>query len=148
MLCRVYRTVLTPVCDDPYMSTTGARLSKADRYLAYGCHGEGLGSLSVGFDYIKMPDERREEALNIISDVMRANDAHEFRWYKTDRMRELSCYWDEAEINMMWIGPGQVHIAASTPRPSRPVTWINAGGTAVGWLLPGAVTRSRSHPVT
>ena len=121
---------------------------KGDIHLTYRVHGSGLSSLVEGFSHIGMPEHRRKEATAIISEILDANGVGVFRWYKTDSLNELCCYWDDAAANMMWVGPGQIHIKSTTPRPSRAITWTKAGGNEVGWLLPGAVAGSGGGPAT
>lgn len=111
---------------------------KGNKYLDYEIHGEGLDSIRAGFGELGMPLERRDVALRIIREVLDANGVQVFRWYKTPGTNELCCYWDDADVNMLWVTPGDVHIEASTPRPARPPNWQKQDGKYIGWLLPGA----------
>ncbi len=111
---------------------------KGSTYRNYPIHGDSLASIREGFAELAMPRERWDEAYKLLSEVLETNQVSVFRWYKTAGTNELSCYWDDASVNMVWVTAGDVHIAADTPRPSRPTTWQKAGGSYVGWLLPGA----------
>lgn len=116
---------------------------KGDANRRYRVHGDGVGSLVAGFDEIGMPPHRRVEALAIVRELVDANDVREFRWYKTEGKDELCCYWDDHQVNLLWITANNVHVTADTllvRRPQRATTWREGrDGGGVGWLLPGAV---------
>jgi hypothetical protein len=114
--------------------------AKGDKHRSYRIHGDGIDSLVVGFNEINMPDSRRAEALTIVREVLEANHAGLLRWYKTEHTDELACYWDDSEVNTLWINPGELHVARGTPLPERNLTWQNGDGTYLGWLLPEGVT--------
>ena len=111
---------------------------KGDYHRTYEIHGDGLESIWRGFAELGMPQGRQAEAFAIVSEVVEANRAAGFRWYKTPGTNELACYWDGATVNMLWITAGEAHIAADTARPERALTWSKQDGAYVGWLLPGA----------
>lgn len=99
-------------------------------------------TLRKGFAAIGMPQERWAEASAIVRDVLDANDAVDFRWYKPDRTGELACTWEFVGQNALWIGANNVHVAPATTGvvlPARTRTYSKENGT-VGWLLPGAST--------
>lgn len=111
---------------------------KGDKYLEYNVHGDGIDSIQTGFDEIGMPRNRHNEAIAIIREVLQANNATNFRWYKPPATDELSCYWEGARINMLWVTPIDVHVDVDTPKPDRKTNWEKQDGQYVGWLLPGA----------
>jgi hypothetical protein len=111
---------------------------KGDAYRRYPIHGNTVESLTEGFDALCMPESRRSQAMQIVREVLKANGVSVFRWYKTERTNELACYWDDADVNKLWITPTEVHVECRTPRPERALTWDKEGGKYVGWLLPGA----------
>jgi hypothetical protein len=124
---------------------------KGEHHRTYALHGDGIDSIHAGFDELAMPFERRNEAVEIISEVLAANHAQVFRWYKPPGTNELSCYWDDADVNMLWVTPAAVHIDASTPRPARAPTLTKQDGKYIGWLLPGAIVGTGGavkNPVT
>jgi hypothetical protein len=112
--------------------------AKGEHHKTYAIHGDGIDSIRAGFDKLAMSAERRNEAIKIIREVLDANHVRVFRWYKTPGTNELSCYWDDADVNMLWVTPGDVHIEASTSRPARSPNWQKQNGKYIGWLLPGA----------
>lgn len=103
--------------------------------------GTDFPSLLEGFSCIGMPPERRSAARALVEEVAKLNGANDFHWYKPAGSNELSCYWDASDVNLLWIGPGHVHIRADGPviRPDRPIDWRKAEGEWVGWTLPGFV---------
>lgn len=115
---------------------------KGEANKRYRVHGDGFNSLTAGFQEIGMPEVRRGEALAIVREVAEANDVREFRWCKTEGKDELCCYWDNHEVNVLWITATNVHIRADISlvgRPQRTTTWReDRDGGGVGWLLPGA----------
>lgn len=136
-----FATAITAAQQPPTLQRAkgrGAMSGKGDKYLDYEVHGEGIDSIRSGFDELGMPPERRDEAFQIVREVLSANQVQTFRWYKTPGTNELACYWDDAPVNMLWVTVGEVHIDVSTPRPARSITWQKQGGQYVGWLLPGA----------
>lgn len=99
-------------------------------------------ALREGFAAIGMPQERWAEASAIVREVLDANGASGFRWYKPDRTDELACTWVGVGQNALWIAGNNVHVSPATTGvtlPSRPLTYSKENG-AVGWLLPGAST--------
>lgn len=103
-----------------------------------------LSTLQAGFAAIGMPSERWSEAFAIVWEVLDANAAVDFRWYKPDRTDELACTWAGVGKNALWIGVNNVHVAPATTGvvlPARARTYIKENGT-VGWLLPGGNTGS------
>ena len=107
-----------------------------------------LEDLNNGFAAIDMPRERWTEAVAIVREVLKANDAVGFRWYKPDRTGELACTWAGVGQNALWIGPNNVHVAPASTGvvlPPRATTYSKQNG-AVGWLLPGAITGSGGGP--
>ena len=116
--------------------------SKGDRHIGYAVNGNGVGSLPDGFARLAMPAHRHREALAIVREVIKANGASVFRWYMPPATPEICCYWDDADINQLWITSSEVHVAEGTPRPDSRVTWRKQGGAYVGWLLPGAESGS------
>jgi hypothetical protein len=117
-------------------------VKKGDLHRKYAVHGDGVESLRIGFGELGMLPSRQEAALAIARDVAQANGAAAFRWYKPPATDELCCYWDDAAVNQMWISTSEVHVAAWTSRPDRPLTWQTEDRAYVGWLLPGAEARS------
>lgn len=115
---------------------------KGNAYLDYEVHGDDVKSLRDGFAHIQMPLERWDAALGIVQEVLVANDVAKFCWYKPPATNQLCGYWDDAELNMIWISPSEVHISAQTPRPQRAPTTHRDGGAEIGWLLPGASSAS------
>ena len=109
--------------------------------------GNDFSSLLEGFSAIGMPAHRRSVARALIEAVAESNSVVEFHWYKSAGSNELCCYWDGSEVNLLWIGPGQVHVRADGPvvRPSRPIDWRNSEGTLVGWTLPGFIQGESSR---
>jgi hypothetical protein len=113
----------------------------------------GLDTLRQGFEAIGMPRERWEDALAIVAEVLDANAAVDFSWYKPDRTGELACTWAGVGQNAMWVGPNNVHVAPATTHvvlPKRALNYSKENGV-VGWLLPGATTGSgggRRAPAT
>jgi len=115
---------------------------KGATHREYDVHGDDVESLRAGFAQIQMPTERWNAALEIVREVLVANDVAQFCWYKPPTTAQLCGYWDEAEVNMIWISPSEVHINALTPRPQRAPNLHRADGAEVGWLLPGATPGS------
>jgi hypothetical protein len=107
----------------------------------YRVHGDGVDTIRNGFAELAMPEHRRPEALAIVREVLGANDAINFRWYKPDGTNELACYWGDHPYNVLWVTASEVHIPSDTSRvrrPKRSVDWQKEEGAYVGWLLPGA----------
>jgi len=115
---------------------------KGNTYLDYEVHGDDVKSLRDGFAHIQMPPERWDAALEIVQEVLEANGVAKFCWYAPPTTAQICGYWDDAELNMIWISPSEVHINAQTPRPQRAPTMHRAEGTEIGWLLPGATSGS------
>lgn len=116
---------------------------------SYAVHGEGISSLTPGFDEIGMPAHRRTAAVEIIREVLTANGASDFYWYKPPATEELCCYWDDATRNLMWINAGELHVISEpsiVALPARPVTYRKQDGDLVGWLLPGAEAGAGGGP--
>jgi len=116
-------------------------VGKGDANREYRIHGDGVATLRAGFDEVAMPPFRRAEAMRIVTEVLDANAAVDFRWYKPEGTLEIASYWDHHDRNVMWVTPAEVHILADetrVKRPSRSLTWWKGGGDYVGWLLPGA----------
>jgi hypothetical protein len=111
-------------------------VGKRGKNLTYEVHGDGVASLERGFDELRMPANRRREAIAIVGEVLAANDGGDFAWYKA-RKDELCCYWGDPDRNLLWITAGAVHMLPTLPRPDRPLTYSKEDGN-VGWLLPGA----------
>ena len=113
---------------------------KRARNQTYEIHGGDTESLHRGFDAIGMPERRRSAAIEIVTEVLAANDVKDFYWYMPPTTPEVSCYWDDATRNLLWVTAGEVHVTndPSVLRPPRPTTWSKASGDYVGWLLPGA----------
>jgi len=82
---------------------------------SYDVFGADVESLREGFAHIHMPPERWDAAVGIVREVLVANDVSQFYWYKPPRTAQLCGYWDDAEVNMIWISPSEVHIQAQTP---------------------------------
>lgn len=113
-----------------------------------------FGNLRQGFESIDMPRERWTTALEIVEEVLEANAAVDFRWYKPRRTGELACTWAGVDQNALWIGPNNVHVApaiTSLVLPARPRSYSKENGV-VGWLLPGGTSGTgggpRRHPQT
>lgn len=110
-------------------------------------------TLRDGFAAIGMPPERWTDASAIVREVLEANDAVGFRWYKPDRTDELACTWAGVGQNALWIGTNNVHVSTATAGirlPPRTRTYSKQNG-AIGWLLPGASAGSgggRRSPTT
>lgn len=119
---------------------------KKDAYLEYDVHGEGVTSLRDGFAQIQMPPERWDEAIEIVTEVLNANGVSQFYWYKPPATNELCGYWDDADVNMIWVSPSDVHVHARTPRPPRATTMQRDEGNLIGWLLPGANSGAGGGP--
>lgn len=87
--------------------------------------GNDFPSMLQGFSCIGMPPERRSAARALVEEVAKSNAVRDFHWYKPAGSNELSCYWDGSDVNLLWIGPGHVHVRADGPvvRPDRPVDW-------------------------
>lgn len=119
---------------------------KSDRHTGYEVHGEGIESLREGFARLAMPANRHREALTIVREVSDANGASTLRWYMPPVTPEICGYWDDSEVNQLWITSAEVHIAATTARPKLPLTWSKQDGDYVGWLLPGAESGSGGGP--
>lgn len=86
-----------------------------------------------------MPGDRRQAALTIVHEVLATNDVQDFYWYKPKRTPELSCYWDDADRNLLWVTSIGVHVRndPSVELPARPTNWSKEDCKYVGWLLPG-----------
>lgn len=114
---------------------------KRDRNRRYDVHGDGVETVRDGLAEIGMDDSRRSAAVRLVGEVLEANGATDFRWYKTSGKDELACYWGDWTKNVLWVTPSEVHIRASDPivRP-HPTTWAGRNGDLIGWLLPGAVS--------
>jgi hypothetical protein len=111
---------------------------KGDAYTCYSVHGDSIDSLAEGFIALGMPASRRSAASQIVREVLKVNNVTVFRWYKTEGTNELSCYWDDAKVNMLWVTSTDVHIERDTRRPERAHDWDKQDGKYIGWLLPGA----------
>lgn len=116
--------------------------AKGNTYRDYDIHGDDVESLRNGFAHIQMPAARWEAALEIVREVLTANDVARFYWYVPPTTAQICGYWDEAEVNMIWISPSEVHMNAQTPRPQRAPTMERGEGAEIGWLLPGAKSGS------
>ena len=115
--------------------------SKAQRNETYERHGAGVDTLSIGFDELVMPHERRSMAIDIVRELLAANGASVLKWYMTAKTPEIACYWDDHEQNLLWITNTELHVMADSAiaaLPDRPLSWEKQGGRYVGWLLPGA----------
>lgn len=113
---------------------------KRESIQQYEMHGHEVASLGRGFDELGMPTYRRATAIEIVHEVLEANKASDFYWYKPPATDELCCYWDDAELNLMWINSGELHVRndpASVVMPPRPITYTRTDNELVGWLLPG-----------
>lgn len=118
---------------------------------SYAVHGEGISSLTPGFDEIGMPAHRRTAAVEIIREVLTANGASDFYWYKPPATEELCCYWDDATRNLMWINAGELHVISEpsiVALPARPVTYRKQDGDLVGWLLPAPKPERAAGPAS
>lgn len=126
--------------------------AKGDAHLDYDLHGETVESMRSGFEAIGMPPYRWPEALSIISEVLAANDAARFRWYKVPQKAELPCWWGDAERNLLWVWANNVHTAAPDGEPiirmpPRRVDYrTDEGFPRRGWLLPGGTTGTGGGP--
>jgi hypothetical protein len=103
-------------------------------------HGRGLTSLPVGLADLAMPTSRQRAVHDIVSEILTLNGADDFVWYLPPATPELSCYWDAAATNLLWITTVGVHIKRNglvRPLP-RSFTYEKQDGDYVGWLLPGA----------
>lgn len=121
---------------------------RADRYLNYKIHGEGISSLPAGLSHLVMVTARQQAAQSLAAEVLACNDGDDFVWYKTKSTPELACYWDGAPTNLLWITNSEVHVKADGPVVllNRPTTWSKQEGEYVGWLLPGAEAGSGGGP--
>lgn len=105
----------------------------------YDVHGDGVENLREGLAEVGMEDSRRSAAVRLVEEVLEANGAVDFYWYKTSGKDELACYWDDLDKNVLWVTRSEVHVRADDPviRP-HPTNWRGRNGELVGWLLPGA----------
>jgi hypothetical protein len=109
-----------------------------NRNRKYDFYGDDLASIRLGFGDIAMAQDRREAAYEIVAEVVQANGANSFRWYKPSK-DELACYWDHHETNVLWVSPSEVHTVNDASRivlPLRPTDFVRRDGKEVGWLLP------------
>lgn len=111
---------------------------RGDAFKDHDVHGIGVKDIRRGFDEIGMPTRRHPLAEKIVNEVMAANGATTLYWYVTNSRKEVNCYWDDAEVNTLWIAPNNVHILESTTPPGRSLTWSRSSDGAVGWKLEGA----------
>lgn len=113
---------------------------KRDRNRRYATSGDGLKSIHEGFVAMCMREDRRRAALNIVSEVLAANNVadSDFRWYKLDSTNELVCYWVGQPTNVLWVTTAKVHMSATRADvncPARPFTWKKKDGEYAGWKL-------------
>lgn len=115
-------------------------VANRDRYQTYDVHGQGLGTLSMGCAEIGMPDSRQRAAVEIVSELLKLNDADEFVWYVPPATPEVSCYWSGSSRLLLWISPVAVTIKRDGPVSplQRTPTYQKEDGKYLGWLLPGA----------
>jgi len=57
--------------------------AEGDAPRIYRVQGDRVESLSEGFDELGMPTGRRSEAIEVVREVLAANEASVLRWYKT-----------------------------------------------------------------
>lgn len=115
---------------------------KRDANKTYKVHGDGIDSLRRGFDHIGMPSHRHAEAMRIVSEVIAANNATHFYWYAPPMTGEVCGYWDDAEVNQLWVQPSVVYVrrVTTTRLPERALTHQKQDAEYVGWELPGATS--------
>ena len=106
-------------------------IGKGDVNRQYAVHGDDVDSIREGFRELGMPEHRRAEAFRIVGEVLAANQAVDFRWYKTDGTNELACYWGDQSANTLWVTASEAHIPSDTARvtrPGRPTDWQKEDG--------------------
>ncbi|MCU1498531.1 MAG: hypothetical protein JWM47_2484 [Acidimicrobiales bacterium] len=123
-------------------------MAASDRYQTYDLHGSSVTSLPIGLADIAMSPTRQRAAVGIVSDLLALNEAEGFVWYLPPATPELSCYWDAAPTNLLWITTIGVHIKRDGPvlPLPRPLTYQKQDGDYVGWLLPGAEAGAGGGP--
>lgn len=106
----------------------------------YDIHGSDVESLRQGFTELGVPEHRRATALELVREVLEANGARDFYWYKPPATAELCGYWDDADQNLVWVTTAAVAVINGPiiALPPRPLTYKKAEGDYVGWVLPGA----------
>lgn len=125
---------------------------KGDAHRSYDLHGDTVESMRAGFEAIGMPPHRWAEAHDIVTEVLQANGATVFRWYKVPQKAELPCWWDDAERNLLWVWANNVHTAAPDgvpiiAMPARRVDYrTDEAFPRRGWLLPGGTTGTGGGP--